>query len=217
MIAAYREASQIGAVVRSVMSAHLRVIVVDDGSDDATATEAAAAGATVLRHVINRGQGAALQTGIRYALARGARYVVTFDADGQHRVEDVSKLLEPLVRGESDVTLGSRFLQPNEIPAFRRLILRAGVLFTRLVSGIHVTDTHNGLRGLSRRAAEALDIRLDGMAHASEILDQIARKGLRYVEVPVEIRYTDYSRRKGQRSLGAFRIAWDFLLGRWLR
>lgn len=214
MIAAYREEGAIGPTVREVGSLYPNVVVVDDGSGDGTAAEAMRAGATVLRHVVNRGQGAALQTGIDFALSRGARYLVSFDADGQHRPADIPSVLAPLVRGECEVVLGSRFLNSHTIPFPRKVVLKMGVVFTRIVSGIRVTDTHNGLRAFTREAAERIEIHLDRMAHASELLDQIGRSDLRWVEVPVEVRYTNYSMRKGQSSLAGFRIAWDFLIGR---
>jgi glycosyltransferase involved in cell wall biosynthesis len=217
VVPAYEESEVIGETVRTLAGASLHVIVVDDGSADDTAAVARRNGATVLRHLVNRGQGAALQTGIAFALARGARHIVTFDADGQHGIEAIPALLQPLVDGRAGVVLGSRFLgDASRVPFTRRVTLRVAVLFTRIVSGIRVTDTHNGLRAFTRAAAERLAIRQDRMAHASEILDQIAAAGQRYVEVPVRIRYSDYSRRKGQSSLGAFRIVIDYLLGRWL-
>jgi len=192
-----------------------RVVVVDDGSTDQTATAAAAAGAIVVSHLINRGQGAALKTGIEYALSCGAEAIVTFDSDGQHRIEDVDALLAPVLEGKYDVVLGSRFLGEGScVPFGRKLTLKLGVLFTRLVSGIRVTDTHNGLRALSRTAAEKIQIRQDRMAHASEILDEIARLKLRYAEVPTRILYTEYSQTKGQKSSAALRIVWDFLVGK---
>jgi len=215
VIPAYNEATCLGDVVRRVRNEYPSVIVVDDGSADATSDEARKAGALVLRHLINRGQGAALKTGIDYALARGAKIIVTFDSDGQHQLEDVKGLLAPIREGRCEVALGSRFLHPEcRVPFMRRLTLKLGVLFTRLVSRIQVTDTHNGLRALSRGAAEKIGIRQDRMAHASEILDEIARLKLRYCEVPTRIVYTDYSRAKGQRSSAAFRIVWDFLIGK---
>jgi glycosyltransferase involved in cell wall biosynthesis len=217
IVPAYCEARTIGETVRGLRALGATVVVVDDGSSDGTAPAARAAGATVLRHVLNRGQGAALQTGLQYALDHHAEFIVTFDADGQHQAEDVFTLLAPLIRGECEVTLGSRFLRHTRIPRVRRWLLRGGVAFTRLVSGLRVTDTHNGLRAFTRRAAAALEIHLDRMAHASEILDQIAKQKFRYMEVPVEIRYTDYSMAKGQSSLGAIRVVWDYLIGRWLR
>lgn len=215
VIPAYNEAERIGRTVAEMRAEYPQVVVVDDGSSDATAAAAATAGAQVLRHVINRGQGAALQTGIEYALRRGAGFVVTFDADGQHDVADVAGLLSPILRGECDITLGSRFLGGAEgLPRTRRALLRAAVLFTRLISRVRLTDTHNGLRAFSRRAAAKLDITLDRMAHASEIIDQIRRSGLPFREVPVRIRYTAYSLAKGQSARGALRILFDYLLRR---
>jgi polyprenyl-phospho-N-acetylgalactosaminyl synthase len=215
VVAAYNEARVIADVVRPLVSEGYAVVVVDDGSIDDTAKLARAAGAALLRHAINRGQGAALQSGLRYALERGARIVITFDADGQHAVEDLPRLLEPILESEADVVLGSRFLEHTAaVPPIRRLLLRAAVVFTGVASGVTLTDAHNGMRALTRRAAEQLDLRLDRMAHASEIIDQIARLRLRVVEVPVAIRYTPYSLSKGQRAGNAVRIAWDYLFSK---
>jgi len=215
VIAAFNEAACIEQVVREVRAVYPSVVVVDDGSSDDT-FEAARRGARyVLRHPINRGQGAALQTGITFALARGAKFVVTFDADGQHCVEDIAALLEPIRRGACEISLGSRFLgQAVDMPPGRRRVLKAAVLFTRFVNRVRLTDAHNGLRAFSRAAAQRIDITLDRMAHASELIDQIRRSGLAYQEVPVHIRYTGYSMAKGQSSRGAFRIVLHYVLGR---
>ncbi len=218
VVPAYREAEVIGGVVAELRKSIAHVVVVDDGSGDDTADRALAAGATVLSHPINRGQGAALQTGICHALRAGAAFVVTFDADGQHRPEDAVALVAALRDGGADVAFGNRFSEHAEsVPASRRVLLRLAVLFSRVVAGVRLRDAHNGLRAFSAAAAGRLDITLDGMAHASEIAEQVHRGGLRYVEVPVRIRYTDYSRAKGQRWSAAFRIAADYLLGRLLR
>jgi glycosyltransferase involved in cell wall biosynthesis len=218
VIAAYNEAGCIGSVVRELRATYPLVILVDDGSPDATAEEARLAGATVLRHFVNRGQGAALQTGITYALGRGAEFIVTFDADGQHDAADLPAMIAPIARGEVHICLGSRFLDKRaEIPWFRRFVLRCAVLFTRLTSRVKLTDAHNGFRAFSRQAALSVDIQLDRMAHASEIVDQFYQSGLPYREVPVRIRYTEYSLRKGQRSSAALRVAFDYLLGRLTR
>jgi len=215
VIPAYNEAACVADVVRRVKAQYPNVIVVDDGSTDQTSQAAAGAGAVVLRHIINRGQGAALKTGIDFALWSGAEVLVTFDSDGQHQLEDIPGLIAPVCEGRCDVALGSRFLHPEtRVPGMRRLTLKLGVVFTRLVSQIKITDTHNGLRALSRKAAEQIQIHQDRMAHASEILDEIGRLKLRFVEVPTRIVYTEYSQRKGQRSSAAFRIVWDFLVGR---
>lgn len=218
VVPAYNEAEVIAEVVTALRDAYTNVIVVDDGSRDETALAARSARASVLRHAINRGQGAALQTGIDYALLCGAKYIVTFDADGQHDVADIARLLKPIAAGDCEISLGSRFLgSAVNLPASRRVLLKLGVLFTRFTSGVSLTDVHNGLRAFSRRAAERIQIRLDGMAHASEMIDLIRRSELAYREVPVTIRYTDYSRAKGQSSRGALRIALHYLLGRVVR
>ncbi len=215
VIPAYNESACVGDVVSRLRAKYSQVIVVDDGSADPTGAAAEAAGAVVLRHLINRGQGAALKTGVDYALAQGAEIIVTFDSDGQHQLDDVEGLVAPVREGRCDVALGSRFLRhESDVPFMRKLILKLGVVFTRLVSRIRVTDTHNGLRALSRRAAEQVQIRQDRMAHASEILDEISRLKLRYCEAPTRIVYSEYSRGKGQRSSAAFRIVWDFVVGK---
>jgi polyprenyl-phospho-N-acetylgalactosaminyl synthase len=218
VIAAYNEESCIEQVAQEVRSLYPNVVVVDDGSSDST-FEAAKRGATfVLRHVINRGQGASLQTGIEFALAHGADYIVTFDADGQHRIDDIQPMVEPIIHNECEITLGSRFLgQSIDMPRSRRITLKAGVVFTRWVNRVQLTDAHNGFRAFSRKAARQIDITLDRMAHASELIDIIKNSGLPFREIPVEIRYTDYSLAKGQSARGAFRIVMHYLLGRVLQ
>jgi hypothetical protein len=141
--------------------------------------------------------------------------IVTFDADGQHRVEDIDRLVAPIAGGEVEVTIGSRFLEGGRsVPVGRRLLLWCATWFTRLTSGARVTDAHNGLRALSRASAEKLDLKLDRMAHASEIIDQILQMRMSLREVPVHVRYTEYSMSKGQRSSAALRIAFEYLWGK---
>ena len=218
VVPAYNEGSAVHDVVREIRLDFPHVVVVDDGSRDATAAEAKKAGAVVLRHVLNRGQGAALQTGIDYCLRRGADVVVTFDADGQHRVEDVHRMLAALETTGADVAIGSRFLDlQSNLPAARRLTLRIATRFMRLTSGVPLTDAHNGLRAIRRSAAQRIRITLDGMAHASELVDQIDRHDLKVTEVPVVIRYSEYSLAKGQSSFAAIRIAFDYLFKRIFR
>lgn len=215
VVPAYNEAGAVGRVVGQLKDYGYQVVVVDDGSVDGTGQIARDSGATVLTHLLNRGQGAALKTGIDYALGRGADVIVTFDGDGQHRAEEIARVAEPILAGRCDVVLGSRFMDgQSQVPPLRKLVLKAGVLFTRVVSHIRVTDTHNGFRAFSSLAARQIGIRQARMAHASEILDEIGRLGLRYCEVPTRISYTDYSGNKGQSSLAAFRIVVDFLMDR---
>jgi glycosyltransferase involved in cell wall biosynthesis len=218
VIAAYNEGERLGETLRTVCGRGFSVVVVDDGSADDTSAVARRHPVWLLRHHINCGQGAALQTGIDFALQRGPEILVTFDADGQHSAEDLDRLLEPILTGRADVALGSRFLgRAVGLSWGRWLVLKLGVLFTRLVSGIRVTDTHNGLRAFSRRAAQRIRITQDRMAHASEILDRIGQERLRYCEVPVTIHYSAATRAKGQSSWNALRIAGAFLLGRLIR
>ena len=219
VIAAFNEVASIEPVAREVRTFVPNVVVVDDGSTDGTFDAARRAAKYVLRHVINRGQGAALQTGIEFALRHGARFILTFDADGQHRVEDIPAMLEPIWRGECEITLGSRFLgETINIPSTRRTTLRLAVLFTKIVNRVKLTDAHNGLRAFSRRAAETIHITMDRMAHASEILYNVRRHRLSYAEVPITVRYTEYSQNKGQRGVGgAIEIVTDLILGRNLR
>jgi polyprenyl-phospho-N-acetylgalactosaminyl synthase len=214
VIPAYNERHVIAGVVGEAKRSGHRVVLVDDGSSDATAEIGARTGDVVVRHPINLGQGAALQTGITFALAQGADFIVTFDADGQHRIADVSKLLDALAEHQADFALGSRARQTTNIPGSRRLLLWGATCFTRITTGLDVTDAHNGLRAMTRRGASRLKLRQNRMAHASEILDQIASSGLKYIEVPVNIEYSSYSLAKGQRSIDAIDILLDLCAGR---
>lgn len=215
VVAAYNEAAVIRSVVARLRELYHHVLVVDDGSEDATLTKARSAGATVVKHPVNLGQGAALQTGIDAALSLGATYIVTFDADDQHVPEDVGRLVDALRRTGADVALGNRFAgsAPN-MPRIRRIVLRIASKLTGLTTGLWVSDPHNGLRAFTADAARKLDIRQNRMAHASEIIAEIARIGLNYVEVPVKIRYTDYSMDKGQDTLDAVTVILDLITGR---
>ncbi|MDD5309524.1 MAG: glycosyltransferase family 2 protein [Deltaproteobacteria bacterium] len=214
VIPAYNEAKAITPVIEGALAAADEVVVVDDGSADETATVARAAGATVARHGKNLGQGAAIETGIELACRAGATHVVTFDADGQHSPGDAARMVERLDREGLDAILGTRGGKRHGMPLERFLVLKAALLFTRLTTGLKVTDTHNGLRAFTARAAVLLDLRQNRMAHASEILGRIAKLRLAYAEEQVTVRYTDYSRAKGQSSLGAIRILLDLARAR---
>lgn len=203
-----------------------QIVIVDDGSRDDTYANIAQyiheepgqpTGLTLpavhlLRHYINLGQGAALGTGIQYALAQGAEILITYDADGQHDPEDIPALIAPITAGKADVALGSRFLgDTSGIPSTRQVLLKAAIFFTGVTDGIWLTDAHNGFRALSAGAARQIEITQNRMAHASEIIREIARLKLHYVEVPVHVRYTDYSRMKGQRASDALNILLELL------
>ncbi|HDP73773.1 MAG TPA: glycosyltransferase family 2 protein [Candidatus Woesearchaeota archaeon] len=210
VVAAYNEEKRILKAISGLQNFGYRnVIVVNDGSRDRTRELALSSGAVVLSHPVNLGQGAALRTGIHYALKAGADIIVTFDGDGQHQASEISRLVTPIIDRKADAVLGSRFIKKGSavnIPSSRKFFLKAGVIFTRLVSRIRVTDTHNGFRALSRRAASRIDIKMNDMTHASEILDEIHKKKIKFVEVPVTITYSEESVMKGQKTSNALRI-----------
>jgi glycosyltransferase involved in cell wall biosynthesis len=215
VIPAFNEEPVIRGVVASVRKSHPNVVVIDDCSSDATGAEARAGGAIVLRHPINLGQGAALQTGIVFALRMGADRIVTFDADGQHMPEDIEVLVATQMRTGADLVQGSRF-QGNaiDLPLLRRAVLKLAVFFMRLTSGAELTDAHNGLRLLTGAAARKLRISHNRMAHASEIIHQAVQLRLKIAEAPVTITYTEYSLRKGQKIGNMFSILSELFVAR---
>jgi glycosyltransferase involved in cell wall biosynthesis len=210
VIPVYNEETVIADVVTHALQTFPKIVCVDDGSRDLSAERVAGTGAHLVRHPVNLGQGAALQTGITYALARGAQSIVMFDADGQHRVEDAEAMVAVVRSGEADVVLGSRFLHANEtIPMIKRAALRTVVALSPTSRKLRLTDAHNGLRVFNREAAQRLRITMNGMAHASEIVGFLAASGLRVREVPVTILYTDYSKSKGQSLINGVNILFD--------
>lgn len=220
IVPAYNEGGMIRSTLKPLIEANYSVVVVDDGSTDGTWSTLANLDVYALRHPINLGQGAALQTGMTFAIGQGAEIIVHFDADGQHRVQDIDVLIEPLRRREADVVLGSRFLRKTDtqaVPFLRRLLLKTAVVVDGLMTGIWLSDAHNGMRALTYKAAKKIHLRENRFAHASEILSQIRRQRLRYVERPTTIIYSDYSRAKGQSMWNAFNIVTDLLLRRLFR
>jgi glycosyltransferase involved in cell wall biosynthesis len=214
VIPLFNEGAVIQDVVRGVREVFDHVVCVDDGSSDDSAEQAAAGGAVVVRHPINLGAGAAIRTGLDYALlSPGTKYMVTFDADGQHQVPDALAMVDKLIEADLDILIGSRFLDARTKPGLVKLmVLRTAVLFERLSTGIRLTDAHNGLRAMNRRAAELIEIRQNRMAHATEIVAEIGRHHLKYAEYPVHILYTDYSRSKGQSVWNSVNIISDLFV-----
>jgi polyprenyl-phospho-N-acetylgalactosaminyl synthase len=190
------------------------IIVVDDGSAEPIRKSLADFPVTILRHRANLGQGAALQTGIVYARKLDADIVITFDADGQHNAEDVAGLIAPIVQNQADIVLGSRFLPESQtrLAFSRKFVLQTARLINYLLSGVLLSDAHNGLRALNKTALEKINLTENRMAHASEILFEIKRHELRYIEVPVLIKYTDYSKQKGQSTHDSIKVLFDLVL-----
>lgn len=210
----FNEATVIEGVVRRARQTFPHVVCVDDASTDDSAARAEAAGAVIVRHPFNLGQGAALQTGMRYVLeATDADYLVTFDADGQHRVEDAAAMVERARTEDLAVVFGSRFLDRRTRPGLlKKLVLKAAVFITNQQTGMRLTDAHNGLRVIRRDAASALDLRQNRMAHATEIVLQLGRTRLPWAEHPVHVLYTDYSKAKGQSLINSVNILVDTIL-----
>ena len=222
VIPCYREdPAVVRHTVEGILGGPWQIVLVDDGSPREFVRDCPELSKVVkiLRHPINRGQGAALQTGADYAVRHGADAVVHFDADGQHDSSDIPRFLAALDVGDCDIVLGSRFLRSEDlaaIPVGRRRMLRLARFVEGCLTGLKLTDVHNGFRALGPRALEVIRIREDRMAHASEILMQVAHNHLRWKELPTHVVYSDYSSTKGQSAGNAFNILWDLFLGQWL-
>lgn len=214
VIPLYNEASVIGGVVSELSARFDHIVCIDDGSTDGSAEVAQAAGARVLRHPVNLGQGAALQTGISYVVSQpDARYIVTFDADGQHRIEDALGMLRVAREHDLAIVFGSRFLDDRTQPGIaKKIILKTAVWVTNRTTGLRLTDAHNGLRVIRVDAARLIDLQQDRMAHATEIVLKLGRTKLPWEEYPVELLYTDYSKAKGQSILNSVNILVDLLV-----
>jgi len=211
VIPMYNEATVVGGVVADLRKEFPNVVCIDDGSSDGSQDIAREAGAVVIQHPINLGQGAALQTGFEYALQDPELdCIVTFDADGQHRIEDAKAMVERVRSGEADIVLGSRFLDKRtKLSPAKRVVLKTAAIQSRLATGMDLTDAHNGLRAISPTVARRIHLTQNRMAHASELVHQLAKMQPRYVEHPVEIIYTDYSKAKGQSLLNAVNIVFE--------
>lgn len=214
VIPVYNEGRVVGKVIRKLQEEGFEnIILINDGSKDNSSQEILKnkkKGLVLLEHVINRGQGAALKTGIDYALKQeSCKYIVTFDSDGQHRLSDLSKFIEVLEKSKCEIAMGSRFIDnesKKKVPIKKRIILKGALFITLLLSSIKLTDTHNGYRVMTKEAAKKINISLDGFEHASEIIDEVKKKKLKYKEIPVTIDYTEYSKQKGQKISNSIKI-----------
>lgn len=214
IIPCYNEAKVVRQTVTEVLEKGYSVVVVDDCSRDGSKKQLAGLPIYYLRHRVNMGQGAALQTGIEFAKRKGAKYFVTFDADGQHDSKDISRMIEFLEKENADIVFGSRFLPgaQTNVSRSRSFALNFGRYINFLVSGIMLSDSFNGLRLLSATAAEKIRIRENRMIHPVEILMLTASNKLRYAEYPVKIHYSDYSKAKGLKNKDGIRILFEIIL-----
>ncbi|MDT3767205.1 glycosyltransferase family 2 protein [Gleimia hominis] len=214
VIPLYNEGTVIRNVIEEAKRTFPNIICVDDGSRDNSAQEAHAAGAYVATHPVNLGQGAALQTGIDFFLTQtDGRYLVTFDADGQHDVNDALAMVQAAEKEDLGFVFGSRFLGGKlEAGLIKRIMLRFVAFITRLRTGAVLTDAHNGLRAIRRDAAMQVNLKQNRMAHATEIVYALLDTGLKWKEMPTHIRYTDYSRGKGQSILNSINILVELIM-----
>lgn len=218
VIPAYNEEKRIGKVLKELKKEYRNVVVIDDGSTDNTKNIAKKYCKHVLRHAVNRGQGAALKTGIDYSLSQEADIIVTFDADGQFLVKEIKKVINPILKNEVDVVLGSRFLgKAVNIKILKKLVLKFGVFVVYVLYGIKVTDSQGGFRALSRKAAEKIKITSDRMEHAGELFWEIKKNKLKYREVPVTVIYDKYALKKGQSWTNSFDLGLKMIIKRFIR
>ena len=214
IVPAFNEATVLEQTLSDLIALNHNIILVDDGSSDDIDMIARKYPIFYLKHPINIGQGAALQTGMTAAQFLGADIVLHFDADGQHDASEICKLVEPLLQNRSDIVFGSRFLENNlsqSIPVIKKIILQAARYMNWLFYGILLSDAHNGFRALNRKAFEQIVFTQNRMGHASEILSLVKKNELRYLEVPVNIRYSEYSRKKGQTIFNSINIFFDLI------
>jgi glycosyltransferase involved in cell wall biosynthesis len=210
IVPAFNEEKKIGRVLRDLFEhGYSNVVVVDDGSRDKTGLIAKEAGAKVITHILNRGQGAALQTGNEFALSNGAQTIVHFDADGQFKAEDINFSLMVFNEGNYDAILGSRFLdRRSQVPLTKKyLIIPVARFINFLITGVWLTDAHNGFRVLSAHMAKKIKIRQDGMAHNTEIVRQLKKNNFNFIECPIKVIYDEY----GQNVFGGLKILSDLI------
>lgn len=219
LIPSFNEASIITDTIKSISGSY-EVVLIDDASTDNTRQVVAHLPIYYLRHSINLGQGAALQTGMTFAYQQGADIVVHFDADGQHNPDDIPRFIDELERRKLDVLLGSRFLKPEDrqsVPFFKQVVLKVATFVNGIVTGLWLTDAHNGFRVMNRHSLSLIRLKENRMAHATEILSQIHRHHLKVGEISTHITYTSYSKAKGQSWLNSFNILFDLFINRYLR
>lgn len=217
VVPCFNEGQVIQSVLENARETFPNIVAVNDGSKDNSAEAIRAAGAHLVNHPVNLGQGAALQTGIEYARSQpGARYFVTFDADGQHQVKDVLRMVSRLRTEALDIVVGTRFAgQDNsQVPWIKRAVLKTVVFLSPRTRRLGLSDAHNGLRAFNKKVADEMNIRMNGMSHASEIVAMIDQHGWRVAEEPVDILYTEYSMSKGQSLINGVNILADGFVAR---
>ena len=190
------------------------VVVVDDASTDDTKQKLIGLAVHYIKHSANLGQGAAIQTGIEFALKEKAEYIVTFDADGQHEKADIEKMLKVLKKKNAGIVFGSRFMpgSATNMPGTRKIVLKIARLINYLASGMLLSDANNGLRVMTREAAEKIRITENRSSHNAQVQNLVKLNKIKYAECPVNISYSEYSRKKGIKNINSIRILYDLIL-----
>ena len=215
---AYNEEKIIAKVIHGLKKHKFQnIIVIDDGSEDNTSKIAKQEGVIVYRHPINRGLGGALGTGIKAGILEDADIIVTFDSDGQHDPKDINRVIAPIVKGKAQVVIGSRLINPKGMPWIRRIGNFGLNIITYVLFGIWTTDSQSGLRAFSNKAARKIQIHTNRMEVSSEIIREIGRNKLKFIEVPIKAIYTDYSKEHGQSNLNAIKIVFKLILKKLMR
>lgn len=197
IVPAYNEVAVINDVIAEIRSAgYQNIIIVDDGSADNTHQQASKEdGVTAIKHFLNRGKGAAVKTGIEAAKILGAEIVVTMDGDGQHNPADIGQMIQ-LIEDGNDVILGSRLKNPKGMPGYKIMHNKIGNFLVWVIYGLYVTDSQSGFRAYSKKALHAIETKTDRYEYDSEMIREIYRNKLKYTEIPIEVRYTQYSMSK---------------------
>lgn len=218
IIPMYNESEKIKSVVMELQDKYPKyeIIIVDDNStDNSYDIVESIKGVYLLKHIVNLGQGASLQTAIQFARTKCIKYVVTFDSDGQHNADDIKIFIDILKKDEFDIILGSRFLgEAKNISTLKKYFLKLSRVFTFFSTGIWLSDSHNGFRAINIGDFKGFEIKENRMAHASEIIDLIKRLDMKYLEMPCSIKYTTYSLKKGQSLTNSVGIVVEYLIGK---
>lgn len=215
VVPAYNEEKHVETVLRDISKLGYHIILVNDGSKDNTLEIARSVQKDypnqiyIVSHIINRGLGAALKTGMTDALKHNAKYIITFDADGQHAFEDIPKVLKPLQDKKVDAVIGSRIFE--DMPTTKRFANNVMNILTHIFYGIKVKDSQSGLRAFSSEAAKKIDVVSTGYGVSSEFIKEIKNNQISFDEVPITTIYTDETQHKGTNAIVGIKIMFKMI------